>query len=380
MPQKLENTYVIQQKNSFSNDAAHKEICMEYPFSHSVKKDGNEASRQFSVKELAELWLTDIQEILRPSSYACYQAYTSKYIIPYIGQLQAGVFCKEDLFTMLEFLRVGNGKRNSLSQYTIYVVESIVRAMFRYGAEMGLVPEIAFGKAGYIIKNKKDALPLSELEMQQLINTARQHEMDIQIQVMLPLYTGASLSELCGLKWEDIDLENGKIHIHRNLMRVQQKKLSSKEDTENISDKDIKSNKSKKMATVLKEFELPESECREFIIPEKLARLLELIAEKKNPEKERYVATIDKKCKHTGKKYSPPDGRTLQNHLKSLGEQAWIPELTFKRLRDTFAVMCLQAGGDLYSVAYVLGVGINAVCERYGQWLVKSDSFIRGIG
>lgn len=41
--------------------------------------------------------------------------------------------------------------------------------------------------------------------------------------------------------------------------------------------------------------------------------------------------------------------------------------------------MCLQAGGDLYSVAYVLGVGTNAVCERYGQWLVKSDSFIRGI-
>lgn len=42
--------------------------------------------------------------------------------------------------------------------------------------------------------------------------------------------------------------------------------------------------------------------------------------------------------------------------------------------------MCLQAGGDLYSVAYILGVGTNAVYERYGQWLVKNDSFIRGIG
>jgi len=333
------------------------------------------------IKELARLWFKDIKDVMKPSSYALYQSYAEKYIFPYIGGMEADSFNEGILSKLLGKLYTGSkGERNALSQYTVYLLESMVRSMFRYGAEHKLVPEIRFGKAEFITVKKNEAIPLTGLEIQQLLCAAEKQGADLQLQICLPLYAGVTLSELCGLKWEDIDLENGKIHIHRNLMRVQQKKLSSKEDTENISDKDIKSNKSKKMATVLKEFELPESECREFIIPEKLARLLELIAEKKNPEKERYVATIDKKCKHTGKKYSPPDGRTLQNHLKSLGEQAWIPELTFKRLRDTFAVMCLQAGGDLYSVAYVLGVGINAVCERYGQWLVKSDSFIRGIG
>ena len=161
-------------------------------------------------------------------------------------------------------------------------------------------------------------------------------------------------------------------------MRVQQKKEQGKEDIENKND-GIQKNGSKNTATILKEFELPESECREFIMPEKLTRLLEKTAKKRKPEKEKYVASIDKKTVKKEIKQPQPDGRTLQNRLKALGEQAWIPELTFKRLRDTFAVMCLQAGGDLYSVAYVLGVGTNAVCERYGQWLVKSDSFIRGI-
>lgn len=380
MPQRMESTYAIQQEDGFYVASKHKEIYMEYPFSHSVKKGNDKPDGQLLISELAELWLKDIHDVLRPSSYARYQSYTSKYILPYIGELQSGVFNKEDLSGMLALLQAGNGKRASLSQYTVYVVESMVRAMFHYGIEKKLVPEIAFGKAGYMIKNKKDAMPLSELEVQQLISTASKQEIDIQIQVMLPLYTGASLSELCGLKWEDIDLENGKIHIHRNLMRIQQKKVTGKEDVENINDKNIKNNKNKKAATVLKEFELPENECREFIIPEKLVRLLKKISEKRKPEKERYVAVIDKKTGIQGTKHSQPDGRTLQNHLKSLGEQAWIPELTFKRLRDTFAVMCLQAGGDLYSVAYVLGVGTNAVCERYGQWLVKSDSFIRGIG
>lgn len=379
MTQKMENTYILQQKDDFYADSAHKEIYMEYPFSHSVKKVSSEINKQLLIRELAELWLTNIQNVLRPSSYARYQAYTSKYILPYIGELKADVFNKEDLSALLGFLQAGNRKTAPLSQYTVYVVESMVRAMFHYAVEKKLVPEVIFGKAGYMIKNKKDAMPLSELEVQQLTDTARQQEMDIQIQVMLPLYTGASLSELCGLKWEDIDLENGKIHIHRNLMRVQQKKEQGKEDIENKND-GIQKNGSKKTATILKEFELPESECREFIMPEKLTRLLEKTAKRRKPEKERYVASIDKKTVKKEIKQPQPDGRTLQNRLKALGEQAWIPELTFKRLRDTFAVMCLQAGGDLYSVAYVLGVGTNAVCERYGQWLVKSDSFIRGIG
>lgn len=379
MTQKMENTYILQQKDDFYADSAHKEIYMEYPFSHSVKKVSSEINKQLLIRELAELWLTNIQNVLRPSSYARYQAYTSKYILPYIGELKAGVFNKEDLSVLLGFLQAGNRKTAPLSQYTVYVVESMVRAMFHYAVEKKLVPEVIFGKAGYMIKNKKDAMPLSELEVQQLTDTARQQEMDIQIQVMLPLYTGASLSELCGLKWEDIDLENGKIHIHRNLMRIQQKKEQGKEDIENKND-GIQKNGSKKTATILKEFELPESECREFIMPEKLTRLLEKTAKKRKPEKERYVASIDKKTVKKETKQPQPDGRTLQNRLKVLGEQAWIPELTFKRLRDTFAVMCLQAGGDLYSVAYVLGVGTNAVCERYGQWLVKRDNFLKEIG
>ncbi len=372
MTQKMENTYIFQQKDDFYADSAHKEIYMEYPFSHSVKMVNNEINKQLLIRELAELWLINIQNVLRPSSYARYQAYTSKYILPYIGELKAGVFNKEDLSALLGFLQAGNGKTAPLSQYTVYVVESMVRAMFHYAVEKKLVPEVIFGKAGYMIKNKKDAMPLSELEIQQLLVITTKQEIDIQLQVMLPLYTGVSLSELCGLKWEDIDLRNGEIHIHRNLMRVQQKKSSGKSES-----KDITNNCDRKAATVLKEFELPKNECRKFVIPEKLNIFLEKTSGRIEPEKERYVVGINKNVSRPETKYARPDSRTLQNHLKMLGKQAWISELTFKRLRDTFAVMCLQAGGDLYSVAYVLGVGINAVYDRYGQWLVRDDGFLK---
>ena len=416
MVQKTEDAHSSSEQNSFYNYIQHKEIYLEYPFS--ANKD---TEKPFLIKELAEQWALDIKSTLRPSSYACYQNNMEKYILPYIGEMPASLFNANVLSEILAFLKQENdikkaGKEELFSQYTLYLIENIVRAMCRYGAEKGLMPEISFGQAEYRIKNKKEALPLSELEMHQLIRVADKQEMDVQLQVFLPLYTGISLSELCGLKWKDIDLENGK--IHRNLVRIQQKtgnlESNNKVDDEIFEDNSKNTKSSKKntkihSATILAECELPENECREFIIPEKLHNLLKVIYENKKPLEESYVAEVNKK---TGRKkeavvekiknkeisltkkgisenslpvvgeyinYPPPDSRTLQYRLKNMGETAWIEELNYQRLRDTFAVMCLQAGGDVYSVACVMGVGTGAVCDRYGQWMVRDDGFLKGI-
>ena len=197
------------------------------------------------------------------------------------------------------------------------------------------------------------------------------------------------MSELCGLKWEDICLADGKINIHRNIIRVQQKL----EDNKSINNGS---------ATIFAECELPENECREFVIPEKLQILLKSVYMEKKPLKQSYVAEVDKKSgrkrnisvikisqkENLGKdkakvnivKAEPPDSRTLQYRLKTTGETAWIEDLNFQRLKDTFVVMCLQAGGDIYSMAYVLGVGVTAVYDKYKAWMVKKDDFLKGIG
>lgn len=418
MVQKTENAHSSSEQNSFYNYIQHKEIYLEYPFSANKNTE-----KPFLIKELAEQWALDIKSTLRPSSYACYQNNMEKYILPYIGEMPASLFNADVLSEVLAFLKQENdikkaGKKEPFSQYTLYLIENIVRAMCRYGAEKGLMPEVSFGQAEYRIKNKKEAMPLSELEMHQLACVVDKQEMDVQLQVFLPLYTGISLSELCGLKWKDIDLENGKIHIHRNLVRIQQKtgnlKSSNKADNEifennSKNSKNYKKSRKIHLATILAECELPENECREFIIPEKLYNLLKVIYENKKPSEESYVAEVNKK---TGRKketviektknkeasitkkeisknllsamekyinYPPPDSRTLQYRLKNVGETAWIEELNYQRLRDTFAVMCLQAGGDVYSVACVMGVGTGAVCDRYGQWMVRDDGFLKGI-
>ncbi len=326
------------------------------------------------ISELAESWFLDIKDIMRPSSYALYQSYTEKYILPYIGAMRADRFNAGVLSELLGRLCKGNadseGKETTLSQYTVYLLESMVRSMFHYGAEHKLIPEIPFGKAEFITVQKKEALPLPELEVQKLLYTAEKQGEDLQLQIFLPLYTGVTLSELCGLKWEDINIETGEIHIHRNLVRIQNNILyENKKDTGTV--------------TSMAECELPENMCRKFAIPEKLSSLLKKVEYAKKPDKESYVAELDKKAgrkRSTGIPEDVPDGRTLQYRLKMAGEKAGIKGLTFKTLRDTFAVMCLQAGGDAYSLAYIMGAGVPAVCDRYGQWMVKNDKILKGIG
>ncbi len=264
------------------------------------------------VKELAEIWFAHIENIMRSSSYARYHSHAIKYILPYIGDMEAVSFNKDILLSVLGFLKSEDCKEGSLSQYTIYIIEGMVRSMFRYGAENNLLPEIYFGKSEYAIVNKKDAMPLPGVELHNFICTV-----------------------------EKQDLETGKIHIHRNMMRIQQKK----EDTGNS-------------ATIMAECELSENVNREFIMPGKLRLLLRKIAKRHKVSEESYVASVDKKTGKGRKNFSedmqadgigivPPDGRTLQYRLKAAGKLAGIQGLTFQMLRDTFVVMCLQAGGDV---------------------------------
>ena len=274
------------------------------------------------------------------------------------------------LSDLLGRLYTSGGEKGTLSQYTVYLLESMVRAMFHYGAKKKIIPEVLFGKAEYITVKKKEAVPLTELEIQQLLFTTGKQGEDLQLQVCLPLYAGITLSELCGLKWKDINIKTGEINIHRNLVRIQH----------NISPGNGESTGT---ATAMAECELPENMCRKFVMPGRLSSLLEKVSDEKKPVSDNYVAELNKKAGRKRSASMPadaPDGRTLQYRLKAAGEKSGIDGLTFKMLRDTFAVMCLQAGGDVYSLAYIMGAGVPAVCDRYGQWMVKNDGFLKGIG
>lgn len=62
-----------------------------------------ENNKPIVIKELAQIWFAHIENIMRPSSFARYHSHAIKYILPYIGDMEAGSFNKDILLSVLGF-------------------------------------------------------------------------------------------------------------------------------------------------------------------------------------------------------------------------------------------------------------------------------------
>ncbi len=81
---------------------------------------------------------------------------------------------------------------------------------------------------------KIETLKLDEIS---IIEKYAKKTNDVRIfAILLVLFTGVRIGELCALTWQDIDLENKIIHINKTLIRVKNKDPNSKNKTKIILD------------------------------------------------------------------------------------------------------------------------------------------------
>jgi len=316
-----------------------------------------------TVADLAQEYLGSVKETMKPSTYAMYENYAINEVVPKIGGLTAARFKQQDLENFLNKCLYSRDGKIRRSHNTMYAIEEVLRAMFRYGMRAGLIPEISLGKTRYgRRKSEHDVTVLSKWEIQSLLHEAHQTGPAQELQVMLPLYLGLGLSELCGLKWEDVDLTAGKIYIHRCVKRIMQTNADGSSYTDMII------------------YELDQREQRMFRLPKSVWEILEqayngkldTVSGRIPPQEESwFVSSLD---------YKYTEGRTLQYRLKTLGSRAGIQNLYYRNLRDTFAVAGLKAGANVMTLAKILGINMQVVCDRYGEWIRYDDSFLERIG
>jgi len=316
-------------------------------------------AQSFTVADLAREYLGSVKETMKPSAYALYENYALNEVVPKIGDMGAAGFDREVLEKVLDQCLYSHDGKSRRSRNTMYMIEAVIRSMFHHGVQRGLIPAISLGKVKYSRQHKEnDVTILSKWEIQGLLYDAHQIGTVQELQVMLPLYLGLSLSELCGLKWEDIDLKTGNIYVHRCLKRIMQTEPDGTTSTSNII------------------YELDSCEQRTFRLPENMYKLLKIIYDGKaeqvpRQEKNWFAASLD---------YKHAEGRTLQYRLKNLGIHGGIDKLSYRCLRDTFAVNCLKAGANVKTLANILGIKMQVVCERYGEWMGYDDGFLVRMG
>ena len=155
--------------------------------------------------------------------------------------------------------------------------------------------------------------------------------------ILLALYTGIRLGELCALKWENINLTDGYITINKTLQRVRDFERNDGAKTKVVED-------TPKSKTSIRQIPLPD-----FILP--------LLRKHQAETGEIYFLTGTEN-------YIEP--RTYQNHFKKFLQEWEIEQTNFHVVRHTFATRYISKENDGKSLSELLGhSNVNITLNRY---------------
>lgn len=287
-----------------------------------------------TVKKIGDDWIVYIKPLLKQSSYNKYYNLLHSYIYPYLGyMIMSNLTTSSIEMWVLELLNTGGKKQNGLSYKTIHDILTLFKSIIKYYRSYGGHSQIDFNKIK-VKKPRKKLEVLSVSEQNKLTLYLRENLNGVNIGILLSLYTGLRIGEICALCWEDISFDNQTIYIHKTMQRIQ---VNGHPKTKVI-------------------ITSPKSECSKRIIP--INSTLLSILQKYQNNYEGYILT------GTCNKYMEP--RTLENHFKKILTKCDLKSFNYHTLRHTFATRCIEVGFDVKSLSEILGhSSVNITMNRY---------------
>lgn len=283
-----------------------------------------EEERKEKFKFYAVYWLKKKEFEVKKSTYCNYSNLLKNQIIPAIGEIKFNELNGE----ILQFFIYKAQGENKLSEKTTKDCLGIIKQIITDGQEEGIIPNFAFSKRK--LKYKKQDLignikkVYTEEEYRKIIREILKNINNKKLGILLGLYTGMRIGELCALQFKDIDFKNKVINVTKTLQRTY-------DPTRDINPSEIQITSTK-----------TSSSTRTIPITEEIVKILE----KMNTGNENYILT--------GKnKYTEPRTfrRSYQTFMKSIG----IEPLKFHSLRHTFASMNIENGADIKTISEILG-------------------------
>lgn len=281
---------------------------------------------KLTVKELFDEWLSAVRLQVKDSTYANYQMKVDKHIIPIFGGL------RYDALTIKMLNRFIADKLDfGLSAKYVSDILIVFKSMAKYISKVhefrNILADVALPKA---IKSEKTLL--TPIQQQKLCTYLLSNLNKNSLCVLLSLYTGMRIGEICGLMWGDIDFDKSIITVRRTVQRI----CTGNSGTNLIVD-------------------TPKSRTSQRSIPIP-AFLMKILHEFRSND-DHYILSDSVKV---------TEPRTLQNRFKAILKKADLPSVCYHSLRHMFATNCLQAGFDVKTLSEILGhSSVETTLNRY---------------
>lgn len=282
-------------------------------------------------------WMQKKKDYIKESTYSNYSNIISNHIIPELGNIKLSnlnnKLIQEYLINKYKTGRLdGNG---GLSYKTIRDIIAVVKSSLKYAIKEEMINNINLDFTYPKIANKDKIYIMPKKDQERLITYIKQDENTRSLGILLALYSGIRIGELCALQWKDIDFKNNILHINKTLQRIY-----------------IKDNKESVSKIIITN---PKTHNAERDIP--LNKGFAHILKKHQTESNNYILS---NCD----KWIEP--RTYRRYFKKCLDKAKIGQINFHGLRHTFATNCIKLGVDYKTVSELLGhANVNITLNLY---------------
>lgn len=280
---------------------------------------------KYTVTQWMNEWFENVCKIkVRPSSHQTYRGYIDNHIAPNIGKIPLEKLSTMDLQKFCRKLmekgrveRIESKHQNKgLSAKTVWNINQIISSAMDFAVAQKIIAENPCKNVSLpkIEHREMQTIPVDQL--QAFLEEAKRsgfYEM-----YYIELSTGLRRGELLGLKWQDIDWDNGVITVRRQVARVNGE----------ITEAPLKTKNSYRTVSIS-------------------PQAIEVLKTQKAKTNDEYVFP----SLHGG----PISPDSVNNMLKRVLERAGIPKVRFHDLRHTFATLALQNGVDIKTVSGMLG-------------------------
>lgn len=170
---------------------------------------------------LSKEWLAVKTPQLKISSVAKYTNILNLYLNPKFSKRHVSSILRSDVVMFCRELLVSGGvKSNGLAPKTVNSIISLMKNILDYASkEKGIT--VADLNDISVKQPQKPMRILSRGEQQKLSQYLCMHLTPCNLGILLCLYTGLRLGEICALKWNDVYISEQYIHIHQTMQRVQ---------------------------------------------------------------------------------------------------------------------------------------------------------------
>lgn len=244
-----------------------------------------------------------------------------------------------------------DGKKGELSPATIFYHYRILNNIFNFAVSCQLLKESPLKGVDKPKVIEKEINVYDDEQIKKIMTYLDKEPLHWQIAIKLTIATGLRRSELLGLEWKHIDLEN-------SLIKIRQGVTYTKEKGYVIGELKTKGSK------------------RDVTIPKSLVKPFEKLKVIRNQERLAFEKLWDENhffifANENGKPYHP---RSINRFWERFLEKNKLPYINFHALRHTSATLLINEGVHAKVIADRLGHSdIKTTMNIYGHVLKKAD-------